>query len=198
MKKATLNLLAKHLNPASRVVMRADFNVPLKDGVVKDVNRIKSTLYITQAPSLPSMNFLNTTPNLSSSFLTLEGPMERKTPNTLWDLSSSPSKRCLAVPWLSSRTVLVMRWIVQSPNPTEESSFVKMCDSTLKKRAQSRTPMAKRSRVNLRQLKPSESNCLNWVTSMWTTPSELPTVLTLAWSASITSSVWQVSWCRRN
>lgn len=47
MKKATLNLLAKHLNPASRVVMRADFNVPLKEGVVKDVNRIKSTLQIT-------------------------------------------------------------------------------------------------------------------------------------------------------
>ena len=46
MKKATLSLLAKHLNPASQVVMRADFNVPIKDGKITDANRIKSNLHI--------------------------------------------------------------------------------------------------------------------------------------------------------
>lgn len=44
MKKATLSLLSKHLNPASQVVMRADFNVPIKEGKITDANRIKSNL----------------------------------------------------------------------------------------------------------------------------------------------------------
>jgi 3-phosphoglycerate kinase len=44
MKKATLSLLAKHLNPASQIVMRADFNVPIKEGKITDDNRIKSKL----------------------------------------------------------------------------------------------------------------------------------------------------------
>lgn len=47
MKKATLSLLAKHLNPASQIVMRADFNVPIKDGKITDANRIKSNHHIT-------------------------------------------------------------------------------------------------------------------------------------------------------
>lgn len=43
MKKATLSHLAKHLKPTSQVLMRADFNVPIKEGKIKDDNRIKST-----------------------------------------------------------------------------------------------------------------------------------------------------------
>lgn len=41
-RKATLNLLEKHLNSASQIVVRTDFNVPIKDGRVSDLNRIKS------------------------------------------------------------------------------------------------------------------------------------------------------------
>jgi 3-phosphoglycerate kinase len=47
LKKATLGLLSKHLNPASQVVVRADFNVPIKEGKVGDVNRIKSTFTLS-------------------------------------------------------------------------------------------------------------------------------------------------------
>ncbi len=46
LQKATLEHLYKHLNPASQVVMRADFNVPIKDGKIADANRIKSIYYI--------------------------------------------------------------------------------------------------------------------------------------------------------
>ena len=63
MKKATLSLLARHLNPASQVVMRADFNVPIKEGQITDANRIKSKLYLTKAPSPPSTKSSSTIPN---------------------------------------------------------------------------------------------------------------------------------------
>ena len=44
--KAGLEHLAKHLNSASQVVMRADFNVPIKDGQITDPNRIKGKTFI--------------------------------------------------------------------------------------------------------------------------------------------------------
>jgi len=57
MKKATLGLLAKHLNPASQVIVRADFNVPIKDGKVGDLNRIKCTYTFMKQLSLLLPNF---------------------------------------------------------------------------------------------------------------------------------------------
>ena len=47
--KAGLEHLAVHLNNASQVVMRADFNVPIKDGKVQDPNRIKATIPTIEA-----------------------------------------------------------------------------------------------------------------------------------------------------
>lgn len=41
--KASLKNLAKHI-PKQSVLVRADFNVPLKDGVIQNANRITSTL----------------------------------------------------------------------------------------------------------------------------------------------------------
>lgn len=38
--KAGLQHLAKHLNSSSGVVMRADFNVPIKDGKIVDPKRV--------------------------------------------------------------------------------------------------------------------------------------------------------------
>lgn len=82
MKKATLSLLAKHLNPASQIVMRADFNVPIKDGKVADANRIKSNLHIIQAPFPPFMKSSSTTPNPSCSFPILADPTVKKIRST--------------------------------------------------------------------------------------------------------------------
>jgi 3-phosphoglycerate kinase len=40
LRKAGLKQLEKYLNSSSQVLMRADFNVPVKEGKIKDVNRI--------------------------------------------------------------------------------------------------------------------------------------------------------------
>ena len=82
MKKATLSLLANHLNPASQVVLRADFNVPIKEGKVTDANRIKSKLHLMKALSLPSTKSSSTTPNHSSSSLISEDPTDKRVSKT--------------------------------------------------------------------------------------------------------------------
>ena len=46
--KAGLKHVAPLLNSGSQVVMRADFNVPIKDGKIQDPNRIKGKDHITQ------------------------------------------------------------------------------------------------------------------------------------------------------
>lgn len=39
--KAGLHHLSKHLNSSSEVILRADFNVPIEKGIIKDPKRIK-------------------------------------------------------------------------------------------------------------------------------------------------------------
>ena len=46
LRKAALEHLTKHLNPSSQVLMRTDFNVPVKDGNITDPTRITCTWYI--------------------------------------------------------------------------------------------------------------------------------------------------------
>lgn len=43
--KATLKELAKKLNPSSRVLMRTDYNVPIKDNKIEDLKRITCSLF---------------------------------------------------------------------------------------------------------------------------------------------------------
>lgn len=57
LKKAGIQHLAKHLNNSSQIVMRADFNVPIRDGKVKDTNRIKG-IYGYSLGTIPSIREL--------------------------------------------------------------------------------------------------------------------------------------------
>lgn len=45
-RKVNLKLLSKYLNDSSQVVVRADFNVPIKDGKILDLNRVKSNPFV--------------------------------------------------------------------------------------------------------------------------------------------------------
>lgn len=92
MKKATVNHLVKHLNPSSRVLMRVDFNVPIKDKQVVDLNRIKSTPLFTKAPSPPSRNYSTTIPNLLFFLVTKVGLTVKGTCDTRYVLLLSPLK----------------------------------------------------------------------------------------------------------
>lgn len=42
--KATLKELAKKINPSSRVLMRTDYNVPIKNNKIEDLKRITCSL----------------------------------------------------------------------------------------------------------------------------------------------------------
>jgi len=63
LKKATLNLFSKHLNPSSQVVLRADYNVPIKDGKVSDLARVSSNPFPIKKPFLLSSKYSDTTLN---------------------------------------------------------------------------------------------------------------------------------------
>lgn len=46
LRKAALEHLTKYLNTSSQVLLRADFNVPIKDGKISDANRIICIFYL--------------------------------------------------------------------------------------------------------------------------------------------------------
>ena len=87
--KATIKHLTRHLNETSRVILRADFNVPIKDGMILDPNRITGTNLISQ-PLFPQFKPSWTIgPNHWSFFLTWEGQMAAQTQLSLSSLSKS-------------------------------------------------------------------------------------------------------------
>lgn len=57
LKKAGLDHLLKHINSSSRIVMRADFNVPIAEGKIQDPNRIKGKSHLIQLLFLPSKRY---------------------------------------------------------------------------------------------------------------------------------------------
>jgi phosphoglycerate kinase len=44
LRKVSLNLLSRYLTDASQVVVRTDFNVPIRDGKILDLTRIEGTI----------------------------------------------------------------------------------------------------------------------------------------------------------
>lgn len=62
-RKVNLNLLSRYLNYSSQLVVRTDFNVPIRDGKILDLARVKGTHLLIQEPFPRSTAFLPTTPN---------------------------------------------------------------------------------------------------------------------------------------
>lgn len=80
-KKVNLNLLSRYLNDASQVVVRTDFNVPIKEGKILDLARVKGTAFITQ-PRFPLCATSSAIiPNLSCCFPISAGPTELPLPS---------------------------------------------------------------------------------------------------------------------
>lgn len=95
-RKVSLNLLSRSLNEASQIVVRTDFNVPLRDGKILDLARVKGTPSLMQPPSPLLSTSSPTTPSPSCCSLTWEDPMDSPAPNTPLDLWWNPCNNCLA------------------------------------------------------------------------------------------------------
>lgn len=95
-KKVSLNLLSRSLNETSQIVVRTDFNVPIRDGKILDLARVKGTLYLMQPLSPRSSTSSPTTPSPSSCSPTSGDPMDSPVPNTPFDLWWNPYNNCWA------------------------------------------------------------------------------------------------------
>lgn len=76
-RKVNLKQLSKYLNNSSQVVVRVDFNVPIKDGTILDLKRIKSTYFFIEAPSPLCSIWPATILSPLFCFLTSEDLMDR-------------------------------------------------------------------------------------------------------------------------
>ena len=95
-KKVNLNLLSRYLNDASQVVVRTDFNVPIKEGKILDLARVKGNTYTIQQLSPPYATSSITTRSPSYSSHTWAGPMEPPQRNIPFVQSSSRCSNCWA------------------------------------------------------------------------------------------------------
>ena len=101
MRKATLDHLFRHLSPVSRLVMRVDFNVPIKNQKVADPNRIISKTYIIKVPSQPFNSFSSTNLSLWYFCLIMEDLMAKEFLKILLNQLSSLSRICLEEEFIS-------------------------------------------------------------------------------------------------
>ena len=105
MRKATLDHLFRHLSPTSKLVMRVDFNVPIKSGKVVDPNRIVSKFSDTKVLSPQFKIFWITNPNHWFSCPITEDPMVRELPKTHSNPSLNLWNRCLEEEFIFLMTV---------------------------------------------------------------------------------------------
>lgn len=93
-KKVSLNLLSRSLNEASQLVVRTDFNVPIKDGKILDLARVKGTPCLMQplSPHYSTSSPITRSPSFCSP--TSEDPMDSPVPNTPLGLWWNPFSSC--------------------------------------------------------------------------------------------------------
>lgn len=161
MNKATISHLAKHLKPTSQVLMRADFNVPIKEGKIKDDNRIKSKHHITKVPSQQLKTFFHIVLNLWFYSLIWEDQMGKIILNNHWRLLFLVLRNNLEDQSPSSMIVLEIALLKRLMILMEKFSFVRTYDSILKKKDPLRIRTERKLKYHKKRFQHSEGNFLN-------------------------------------